>query len=292
MKRCLTMICAALAFPFAMAAESITAGDGLQGMLLSAPGPQALILAGAGMDLDGNARPAVHSDAYRLLAEALQAAGIGTARADKRGLGRSASADYRPGLAPLAQDALAWADVLAPERCLWLIGHSEGAVVAMMAARTAPDRICGLVLLMPPGRPLGEVLRDQIPRPLRSQAGPIIDSLARGEVPDTVPFALRAFFTPQAQRHMAEAFTHDPVAIAEGVGVPVLMIFGGRDRIVGRQDYAALRRALPDAAHLSLPDVGHMLKPLPALAPALSLMNPDRPLSPELVEAVAGFILR
>ena len=63
----------------------------LQGTLEQAEGDHAaLILPGSGpTDRDGNQGPALQTDAYRLLAEGLAAAGITTLRIDKRGVGGS-----------------------------------------------------------------------------------------------------------------------------------------------------------------------------------------------------------
>ena len=62
-------------------------------------------------------------------------------------------------------DALAWAADLrnaTGQKYVWLMGHSEGGIVALIAASRSPHDVCGLILIASPGRPLGKVLRDQL----------------------------------------------------------------------------------------------------------------------------------
>lgn len=42
--------------------------------------------------------------------------------------------------------------------CVWLLGHSEGGLLAFATVRE-DDAVCGLILVATPGRPLGEVLK-------------------------------------------------------------------------------------------------------------------------------------
>jgi pimeloyl-ACP methyl ester carboxylesterase len=44
---------------------------------------------------------------------------------------------------------------------VWVLGHSEGGLVALAAARQHTD-ICGVILVATAGRPLGEVLKEQL----------------------------------------------------------------------------------------------------------------------------------
>jgi uncharacterized protein len=131
----------------------------LHGTLLTPPDASAaaVILPGSGpTDRDGNSPMGVAAGTYRLLAEGLAQQGIATLRIDKRGIAASAAAG--PAEADLrfdayVADARAWAAEAASRAglpCAWLIGHSEGALVALKAVQGGPnadtDKICGLVL--------------------------------------------------------------------------------------------------------------------------------------------------
>jgi len=112
-----------------------------------------LIIPGSGpTDRDGNNPLGVKAATYRLLAEGLAERGIGTVRIDKRGMFASTAA-VADGNAVTIDDYVAdvgaWVGVIRKETgvsCVWLLGHSEGGLVALAAAQKLPD-ICGLVLV-------------------------------------------------------------------------------------------------------------------------------------------------
>ena len=165
---------AAAAFGPASAAESDIRAPGpnadLAGTLSEAgPGaPIVLILPGSGpTDRDGNNPLGVAAAPYRLLAEALAANGVASVRVDKRGLFGSRAAVPDPDavtIAEYASDALAWVQAIRTRtgvRCVWLLGHSEGGLVALQAAQE-PGPLCGVILVSTPGRPFGQLLREQL----------------------------------------------------------------------------------------------------------------------------------
>ena len=132
--------------------------------------PIVLIIPGSGpTDRDGNNPLGVKAAPYRLLAEALAAKGVSTVRADKRGMfgSKDAIADANAvSIADYASDAHQWVDALRKRtgaKCVWLLGHSEGAIVAL-AAGQQPQGLCGLILVAGPGRKL---------RSCASSSGPI-----------------------------------------------------------------------------------------------------------------------
>ena len=151
--------------------RSIQAGL-LSGTLLApsdtASRPLVLIIPGSGpTDQNGNNPLGVKASTYRLIAEGLAAQGIASLRIDKRGMHASAAAAPDPNAVTIvdyASDVRTWvaeARKLTGSACVWLLGHSEGGLVALAAAQTEPN-ICGLLLVSVAGRPLGEVLRTQL----------------------------------------------------------------------------------------------------------------------------------
>src|SRR5437868_4265708 len=154
--------------------------------------PVVLIIPGSGpTDRDGNNPIGIKAAPYRLLAEALAERGVSTLRADKRGLFGSKAAIPDANavtLADYAADAHEWADALRNRTgvpCVWLLGHSEGGLIALTAAQQ-PKGICGLILVEAPGRKLGAILREQLKTnpanaPLLPQALSAIDALEAGK---------------------------------------------------------------------------------------------------------------
>ncbi len=281
----------------------------LEGSLVRAENPSApviLIIPGSGpTDRDGNSPLGVTAAPYRLLAEGLGANGISTVRIDKRGIFGSAGAvpdanavtvdDY-------VDDTHAWVKVIRDTTgadCVWLLGHSEGGLVALAAAGQE-DAVCGVVLVATPVRLLGEVLREQLHAnpanaPLLPQIDTAIDALAAGSRVDAtdLPASLLPLFGPPIQDFLISAFSLDPARLAERVLKPVLIVQGEADLQVGMSDAEALEAAAPSADLVRLPNTNHVLKAVPpndSAANIAAYADPSLPLAPGVVEAIAHFV--
>jgi hypothetical protein len=143
----------------------------LRGTLLTAADPTSpviLIIPGSGpTDRDGNSPMGINASPYRLLAEALAPLGVSTVRIDKRGLFQSAAPGLDPNAVTIpdyANDVRAWTAEIKARlgvHCVWVAGHSEGALVAEAAVQS--DRnACGVILIAGVGQRPGEELRRQI----------------------------------------------------------------------------------------------------------------------------------
>ena len=276
----------------------------LHGTLLTPENASAVgvILPGSGpTDRDGNSPMGVSASTYRLLAEGLAAQGIATVRIDKRGIGASAAAG--PAEADLrfdayVADARAWAAEAArraDKPCAWLIGHSEGALIALKAVEDGDDKICGLVLLSGAGRPAGVVIREQLtalPEPMKAQAFSALTELEAGRTVADTPPALAALFRPSVQPYLISWLPLDPAALIAAYDGPVFIGQGTTDLQVGVADAQALAAADPRATLKLWDGVNHVLKTAPAdrAANIAAYSNPDLPLAPGVVEDVAAFI--
>jgi uncharacterized protein len=265
-----------------------------------------LIIPGSGpTDRDGNNPLGVKASTYRLLAEGLAERGIGTARIDKRGMFASAAAVADGNAVTIddyVADIAAWISVIRKETdvsCVWLLGHSEGGLVALAAVQKLPD-ICGLVLVSTAGRPLGEVLRTQLRAnpanaPILPQAMAAIDALEAGRRVDVAGMhpALMPLFAPQVQGFLINVFAYDPAKLIAAVTKPVVIVQGRRDMQVGVADAERLKEAAPKAELVLLPDTNHVLKSVASDDPranAATYADPSMPLAPGVVEAIATFV--
>jgi uncharacterized protein len=262
--------------------------------------PIAILIAGSGpTDRDGNG-PQVKPATLKKLAAALAARGIATLRYDKRGangwkpeFGRIE--DFRFG--DFAADAATLAVHLRDSgrfSRIAVIGHSEGGLVAVLAARRAPiDRI---VLLATTARREGDLLKEQlaaqqVPPEMLEPIADAIDAMMAGRIVDPLPPGLN--IPPALQPSFASAFAEDPIAPLKSTLQPILIAAGGRDRQVPRQDFDALIAAAPKAEKLWLPDMNHVLNDASSEADDIAAYNqPERPLNAQLVDAVAAFVLR
>lgn len=268
-------------------------------------GPVVLILAGSGpTDRDGDNPLGVKGATYRLLAEGLAAQGVTTVRVDKRGMFASGTAAVDPNavtVEDLARDAHDWATKIRAETgapCVWLLGHSEGSLVALIAAQTPKD-ICGLVLVAAPGRRLSDVIREQLTAnpanaPVLPQAMAALEALEAGKTVDTTGMhpGLLGLFRPAVQGFLIVMFRQDPAKLAAAYRGPVLILQGDTDIQVQVADANLLAAANPAAKLVILPGVNHILKvsSRDRAATVASYADPSLPLAPGVVDAIAAFL--
>ena len=270
--------------------------------------PVVLIIPGSGpTDRDGNNPMGVTAAPYRLLAGALASKGVSTLRADKRGMFESKAAIADPNAVTIrdyAGDAHAWADALRKQtgaKCVWLLGHSEGALIALAAAQQPAD-ICGLILVASPGRKLGAVIREQLNAnpanaPLLPQAMAALSSLEAGKPADTAGMAapLLALFDPKVQPFLIDLLAQDPAALAGRTKLPMLIVRGGKDLQVAQADADALRAARADAKFVGPADMNHVLKDVKGddrVSNLATYADPSLSVDPSLVDAIAAFVRR
>ena len=123
-------------------------GD-ISGTLLrpsSRPPLVVLIVAGSGpTDRNGNSVLGVSANSYKILADSLAAHGLASVRYDKRGVGASSGAmmpEEKLRFDDYVADAAAWIDSLAHDprfSRVAVIGHSEGALIAAVAAERTSE---------------------------------------------------------------------------------------------------------------------------------------------------------
>jgi alpha-beta hydrolase superfamily lysophospholipase len=290
----------------------IPCGGGRLGGVWLTPSAQAraaaIIIPGSGpTDRDGNNPRGVKASTYRLLAEELSLRGVATLRVDKRGMFSSASALENPDAVTVrdyADDIAAWvreAQRISGHGPIFLIGHSEGGLVALKAAHAAPTLVAGVILAATPGRALGDVLRDQISgnpanAMLMEQAFEAIKMLERGERVSaaTLHPALAPLFRESVQGFVAEIITLDPAQMLARIDAPVLVVQGGRDIQVSVHDAERLAGSRSGVDLALIEDVNHVLKeaPLDMEGNIETYTREDLTISGAVVEAIACFILR
>lgn len=309
-----------LLFAAALAASVTAAANGAD---ISAAGPQGplkgtyvdagrgtpvvLILPGSGpTDRDGNNPMGIRAAPYRLLAEGLAGHRISSVRIDKRGLFASAGAVADANAVTLGDyvaDTAAWIAATRARtgaRCVWLLGHSEGGLIALAAAAAGTPGVCGLILVAAPGRPLATVMRAQLHAnpanaSLLPAADAALDALVAGRRidPNALPAPLQPLFRANIQGFLISLFAVDPAKLAAAVRVPVQIVQGTRDLQVSVADAEALKAAQPAATLTLLPDVNHVLKAVPSDVRAANLAtyaDPALPLAPSVVAAIADFV--
>ena len=270
--------------------------------------PVVLMIPGSGpTDRDGNNPLGVSAAPYRLLAEALAEKGVSTVRIDKRGLFGSKGAVADPNkvtIGDYATDTHNWVAAIRKHTgasCVWVLGHSEGALIALAAAQQPKD-ICGIILVSGAGRRLSDVIREQLRAnpanaPVLDSALAALDSLERGQHVDVTGMhpALLKLFAPQVQDFLIDMFRYDPAKLAASLKVPLLIVQGEHDIQVSTADARALAAAQPNAKLELIPRMNHVLKDVDSddrAANIASYSDSSLPVDSALVDAVSTFVKR
>jgi uncharacterized protein len=261
------------------------------------PAPALLFIQGSGAtDRDGNQLPQFQTNLLSEMARILAEQGIASLRCDKRGL--HANRATLPKAADQASAFFSWEaytgdwqaafDFLAAQPGIassrvGILGHSEGGLLALDLPAAHAQRAETLILASAPGRPWGEMFRDQLIALLEQQHAPpevrqaFLDADERiraeiiktGEVPRDVPPGLAVFYPPYLGRYLKSELALDPVVLAGKFTHPILVVNGAADvQVLASRDGARFASAFAsrqDGSEVFMPaGVSHNLKTVKA----------------------------
>ncbi|MCM2463262.1 alpha/beta hydrolase [Pseudomonas sp. CG7] len=277
---------------------SLDTGNGeLFGSLLlpksDTPVPVVLIISGSGpTDRDGNNPEGGRNDSLKRLAWVLARHNIASVRYDKRGVAASLAAtpdERNLSVETYVADTVAWSRKLAADPRLGpliLLGHSEGALIASLAAPQA--NAAAVISLSGSARPIDQVLRQQLsnrlPPPLMLRSNELLDSLKAGRLDDNVPTQLQVIFRPSVQPYLSSLFRQDPARAFAALKMPALILQGSNDIQVSIDDARQLKAAKPDAELALIQGMNHVMRIVPnAVKQQLaSYKDPNLPLAAAL----------
>lgn len=269
-----------------------------------------LIVAGSGpTDRNGNSGQSLNTYTYKMLSDNLVKSGIAVLRYDKRAIGRSRLND--PAIIPnlvfddFVDDAARCVDYLRGEgfKRVVVAGHSEGGEIALHLALREDVAVDGLVLLCCPGFPMDQILNAQLSAQLVPQhvglmvtATTIIKRIKAGEsVPvESIPQELLSLFHPSVQPFLSSSMAFDPAELMSRVEQPTLVISGGRDIQVTKENAERLMAGAKRGEHLHFEQMTHILKDADTNDRIQQLVNvyvnANLPLTEGLSEAIIKFV--
>lgn len=259
----------------------------------------AIIIAGSGpTDLNGN-QPNMKNNSLLWLSNDLVKNNIATVRFDKRGIAKSPMVGYGESdlnIELYADDVTALINYFRQKgfRDIYLIGHSEGSLIGLIAAQKLT--IKGFISLCGAGNPadilLKKQLKPQLPPDFFNQVESIIDSLKNGNRVKNVPPQLNSLFRPSVQPYLISWFKYNPAELIKNIGCPTLIIQGDKDLQVDIQEAETLGKYLPNGKPILIKEMNHVLKTIPGdiQENAASYTNPDLPVNKELTKNIIEFI--
>ena len=230
-----------------------------------------LFLHGSGPQDRNENSPALALHVFDTLAADLASAGIASLRYDKRGVGESPGDLLRASVHDLAADGRAAMRFLrriheTAGLPVFLVGHDEGALLALLLAADEPPP-AGIVLLCPHITPMEDVLRlqasvlqgaiERLPAEERQRLG-IPEGFDQRAVTEQMIRAIRTAPPDQPALAMGQQtvplrwfrshFDLDINAVLAAVRAPALAVGAAKDAQVPPQDAVALAARLRDAS--------------------------------------------
>lgn len=262
------------------------------------PSAVAIIVAGSGgTDKNGNSI-GLESNSYKMLAENLAAEGIATIRYDKRGIGENQVLVTNPNKITID----AYADdveniikyALQDERFskVHIIGHSEGALLATLAAQK--QKVDSIILLAGAGRSIDEVLIEQLsaqlPTNLLEESKNVLASLKAGEIVKSVSKELQPIFSIPSQSYLLSWIKYNPVDELEKAETKKYVVQGETDIQTSEADWTALSKVASEA--INIEGMNHILKEAPAerAANIATYNEPDLSLHKDIIPTISRII--
>ncbi|WP_304131181.1 alpha/beta hydrolase [Mesonia mobilis] len=261
--------------------------------------PLAIIINGSGpIDRNGNEMMTKNNSAKKL-AEALAKKGIATFRYDKRTLkAQQLNIDEKDmrfdDFIDDAKAVIKRFSELPNYSSLYIIGHSQGSLVGMIAAQEKAD---GFISIAGAGQTIDSLIVEQIGRQmpgLEESARTAFNELrANGKVKDYNQ-GLASLFKRSIQPFMFSWMKYDPQQEIKKLEMPVLIINGDNDLQVNTNEAENLKAARPDAELIIIENMNHIYRIIDKnddIANQKSYNEPQRPISSEMVEQISNFIL-
>ena len=272
----------------------------VQGTLLSPKGenqpPLAILIAGSGpTDRDGN-QALFKNNSLKYLAEGLAQKGIATFRYDKRVIAQINKAtvqEEKMTFEDEVNDALLVVNHFKDKyKKIILIGHYEGSLIGLLVAQKVV--VSKFVSISGAGNSSATLIEEQIGKnapQLKEESQKIISQLRKGELVENISPYLAPVFRKSVQPYLISWFKYEPAKEITKLQIPILIVQGTNDLQVEDKEVQLLKEAQPKAQLLLIEGMNHVLKKVNTLEEnQLSYLNPDLPISGELVEGIASFI--
>lgn len=246
---------------------------------------------------DGN-QPMMKNDGVKKIAHELADNGIASFRYDKRIFKmdklRIKEADLS--FEDFVVDVNAIIDHFEKEnkfKKIILAGHSEGSLIGILAAQSGGAD--AFISLAGAGRSIDEIIVEQIAKQsadLSENARTAFNEIKeKGSTSNYSPY-LESIFRPSVQPYIKSWMKFDPAAELAKLDIPVLIVNGSFDLQVDVTDAHLLQNAAPGSQLLIPENMNHIFRKIEgeSLDNTKAYNEPGRPLHPELIPAMVGFI--
>lgn len=259
--------------------------------------PLVIMVQGSGpTDRNGN-QSFARNDSFKKLAAALAENGIATYRFDKRimrmrELGIQEEDMRFQDFVTDVNSALEYFSQADNFGKVVVLGHSQGSLVGMLAAKENAD---AFISIAGAAQPIDSIIIEQVANQMPGLAQNVRESFgemrASGSSKNYNP-VLESIFRPSVQPFILSWMQHNPKEEIKNLNIPVLLINGTKDLQVKEQESKILKTAQPAAELVILEDMNHVLRKVEGgeLENSKTYNQPGLPLHPELVPEIVNFI--
>ncbi|HCQ12148.1 alpha/beta hydrolase [Flavobacterium sp.] len=174
-----------------------------------------------------------------------------------------------------------------------IAGHSEGSLVGMITALKKAD---GFISLAGAGRPIDEVLKEQLVKQLPNLDAEISGYLTKLREGSTFELTsknptIKSIFRESVQPYMISWIKYNPTIEIKKLKIPVMIINGTKDLQVPESEAMLLKAAYPKAELKIIENMNHNLKEILIDKDNLKSYNDGTiPITPILTETMTKFI--
>lgn len=257
----------------------------------------AIIIAGSGpTDRDGN-QNFLKNNSLKKLAVNLTQNNIATYRYDKRIVKqlKSNNIDKDIMFDDFVTDAKSVIDYFKNIKNfnkIYVIGHSQGSLVGMLAAK---DRADGFISLAGAGQSIDQVIIEQVNKTapnFTEDTKRVFETLKQGKTTTDYPMALSSIFNIEIQKFMINWMQYNPTEVIKYLEMPVLVINGTKDLQVSENEAKLLKEANKEATLKIIENMNHVLVTIEGddLENSKSYAETQRPIAEGLIKAITDFI--
>lgn len=281
--------------------QDISVNKHIDGTLLSPNNVKkpnlAIIIAGSGpTDRDGN-QNFLKNNSLKKLAVNLTNNNIATYRYDKRIVKqlKSNNLDKNIIFDHFVTDAKSVIDYFKSTKNfnkIYVIGHSQGSLVGMLAAK---DRADGFISLAGAGQSIDQVIIEQVNKTapnFTEDTKRIFKTLKEGKTTTDYPMALSSIFNIEIQKFMINWMKYNPTEVLSTLNIPILVINGTKDLQVSETEAKLLKEANKDATLKIIENMNHVLVTIEGddLENSKSYAETQRPIAEGLIDTITNFI--
>jgi len=259
-----------------------------------------IIISGSGpTDRQGNSTY-LKSDYLKMLAEGLFENGISSYRYDKRGVGNSIG-NIKSGdevkFSDFINDAISIINHFRETKKfkkIVVIGHSEGALIGMIASRLITD---SFISIAGAGEDYLTLIQRQLSNRapfVKSMSDSIIKQLRDNKIVDSVSPLMNNLFNPANQRFLIDASRYEPVEEISKLGIPVLIVQGTNDIQIEVNDAQMLDKAALKSRLEIIQGMNHVFRQASEnyLLNMQTYGNPELPIDDSLVDVIVDFLIK